>query len=211
MGIIVCNEINGNTFTTETATTSNSVNVVFTIGWKIIVDDQRDLLDIDTTSQQISSDQNTGRSGTEFPHDNVTIRLLHVTVQGRDGEVFLVELLCQPFHPTTSVQEDDSLGDGQGLVQITESVQLPFLLFNKDVELLDTLQGKFFFLDQDNDGFWHEASGNFQYIFRHSSRQQNNLDVGRHFSENIVDLIFESTRQHLVSFIENKHSKTAGV
>merc|ERR1711881_810306 len=124
MGIIVCNEINGNTFTTETAATSNSVNVVFTIGWKIIVDDQRDLLYIDTTSQQISSDQNTGRSGTEFPHDDVT-------VQGRYGEIFLVELLCQPLHLTTSVQEDDSLSDSQRLVQIAESVQLPFFLLDK--------------------------------------------------------------------------------
>ena len=46
---------------------------------------------------------------------------------GRDCEVPRVHLLCQPIDFPTSVDKDDSLCDGECLVQVTQSVQLPFL------------------------------------------------------------------------------------
>ena len=62
------------------------VNVVFPIGWKVIVDDQRDLLDIDTASQQVGSNEDTRGSGTELTHDHVTLLLIHVTVLEANGK-----------------------------------------------------------------------------------------------------------------------------
>ena len=38
------------------------VNVIFSIGWQIIIDDQGDLLDINTASQQIGGNKDTGRT-----------------------------------------------------------------------------------------------------------------------------------------------------
>lgn len=35
------------------------MNVVLAVGWEVVVDDKRDLLDIDTASQQVSGNQNT--------------------------------------------------------------------------------------------------------------------------------------------------------
>lgn len=58
--ILSGNEVDRNTLSSETTSTTNSVDVVLTIGGKIVVDDQGDLLDINTTSQQIGSDQDTG-------------------------------------------------------------------------------------------------------------------------------------------------------
>lgn len=49
------------------------------------------------------------------------------TYQSRDGEVSGVHLLGQPVHFSSSVEEDDGLGDGQSLVQVTQGVQLPLL------------------------------------------------------------------------------------
>lgn len=60
--VIVGDEVDGNTFTAETTTTSNSVNVVFSICWQIIINNQGDLLDVDTTGQQISSNKDSGRT-----------------------------------------------------------------------------------------------------------------------------------------------------
>lgn len=40
------------------------------------------------------------------------------------------------------VAEDDRLGDGEGIIQITESLQLPFLHFYRNVELFNTFQCK---------------------------------------------------------------------
>lgn len=47
--------------------------------------------------------------------------------QSGDGEVSGVHLLGQPVHFPPGVDEDDGLSDGQGLVQVTQRVQLPLL------------------------------------------------------------------------------------
>lgn len=60
------------------------VNVVFSIGWQIVVDYQRHLLNVDTTSQQIGGDQYTAWTGTEFLHNNIARALIHVTVLKRN-------------------------------------------------------------------------------------------------------------------------------
>ena len=46
------------------------------------------------------------------------------------------------------VGENNRLGDGQGLVQVAQGVELPILLLHVHVELLDTLQGELVTLDE---------------------------------------------------------------
>ena len=46
------------------------------------VDNQRHLLDINTPSKQVGSDQHSGRSGPELLHDALSLSLVHVTVHG---------------------------------------------------------------------------------------------------------------------------------
>lgn len=50
-----------------------------------------------------------------------------LTHQSGDREVSSVHLFGQPVHLPASINEDDSLCDGQSLVQVTQSVQLPLL------------------------------------------------------------------------------------
>jgi hypothetical protein len=45
-------------------------------------------------------------------------------VHARDGEISSVELLGEPFDLLSGVQEDDTLGDGDGLVKIAQSFEL---------------------------------------------------------------------------------------
>jgi len=56
------------------------VNVVLAVGWKVIVDDKRHLLYINTTSEQICGDEYTTGARPELTHDHVTLSLLHVSV-----------------------------------------------------------------------------------------------------------------------------------
>ena len=63
-------------------------------------------------------------------------------MHGGDSEVCLSHLLCQPLHLSLRVAEDDRLGDGQGVVEVTECVKLPLLLFYGNKELLDALEGQ---------------------------------------------------------------------
>lgn len=209
--IISGDEVDGNTLTSETSTTTDSVDVVLTVGGQIVVDDQGNLLDIDTTGQKVGGDQDTGRSGTELLHNQVTLTLVHVSVHGRDGEITGSELVGKPVDLAAGVAEDDSLGDGDGLVEIRQGVELPVLLLDGDVELLDTLKGKLGLLDQDADGVAHELGGDLKDVLGHGGGQENDLGGLRKELEDIVDLLGETARQHLIGLIKNEHLHGVGL
>lgn len=191
--IVGGDEVDGNTLTTETTTTTDTVNVVLAVGGKVVVDDQGNLLDIDTTGQKVGGDQDTGGTGTELLHDNITLALLHVTVHGGDSEVTGSELVGEPVDLSAGVTEDNGLGDGDGLVEIGQGVELPLLLLNSDVELLNTLKGEFLLLDKDTDGVAHELGGDLKDILGHGSGEQGDLGgLGKEL-EDVVDLLGETT------------------
>ncbi len=85
------------------------MNVVLAVGWKVVVDNERHLLDIDTTSKKIRRDEYAGWSWAEFTHDDISTCLVHVSVHARDREVFPGHLLCQPFDLATRIAKDDGL------------------------------------------------------------------------------------------------------
>ena len=113
------------------------------------------------------------RSFVMFNPKNAIVKQTH---HGRDGEVPLVHLLREPVDLPAGVAEDDSLGDGQRLVQVAQGVQLPFLALDRDVELPDTLEGQLLLLDEDADWLAHEAGRHLQHLGGHGGRQQNDLD-----------------------------------
>lgn len=186
-------EVDGNTLSAETTTTTDSVNVVLSVGGEIVVDDQGNLLDIDTTGQEIGGDQDTRRAGSELLHDQITLSLVHVTVHGGDSEITGSELVGEPVDLSAGVAEDDGLGDGDGLVQVGEGVELPLLLLNGNVELLDTLQGKLVLLDQDTDGVTHELGGDLKDVLGHGGGQEDNLGGLGEELEDVVNLLSETT------------------
>ena len=110
--ITVCQEVDGNSLTSETTSTSDSVDVVLAVGWQVEVDDKGHLLDVDTTGKKIGGNQHTGGSGSELAHNQVTLALVQVSVHSRDSEVTALHLLSQPVDLSTGVTVDDSLGDG---------------------------------------------------------------------------------------------------
>lgn len=209
--IVGGDEVDGNTLASETATTTDSVDVVLAVGWQIVVDDQGDLLDIDTTGKQVGGDEDTRRTRAELLHDDVSLTLVHVAVHGGDGEVTSSELVGEPVDLSTGVAEDDGLGDGDGLVQVGQSVELPVFLLNGNVELLDTLKGKLVLLDQDTDWVAHELGGDLKHVLWHGSREKDDLGALWEELEDVVDLLSETARQHLVGLVEHEHLHAVGL
>ena len=119
------------------------MNVVLTVGGEVEVDNQTDLLDINSTCEQVGGDEHATASTAEFAHDDVALPLVHVSVHATDGEVALLHVLLQPVDLATCVAVDDGLGDGEGLVQIAKGVEFPLFPLDGNVELLDTLEGEF--------------------------------------------------------------------
>jgi hypothetical protein len=193
--IVSGDEVDGDTLSAETTTTTNTVDVILAVGGKVVVDDQGNLLDVNATSQEISGNEDTGRSGTELLHNQVTLSLVHVTVHGRDSEVTGGEAVSEPVDLFAGVAEDDGLGDGDSLVQVGEGIELPLLLLNGNVELLDTFQGKLVLLDQNADGVTHELGGDLKDVLGHGGREQNNLGGLGQKLEDVVDLLGETTLQ----------------
>lgn len=88
-----------------------------------------------------------------------------------------MHLLSQPVDLPPGIAEDDSLGNGNCLVKIAEGVKLPLLLFDGDVELLDTLEGQLIALDENSHGITHELLGDLEDIGGHGGGEQDNLGV----------------------------------
>lgn len=209
--IVGSDEVDGNTLTSETSTTTDAVNVVLAVGGEVVVDDEGNLLDIDTTGEKVGGNENTGRSGTELLHDNITLGLVHVTVHGGDGEVTGSELVGEPVDLSAGVAEDDGLGDGDGLVQVGEGVELPILLLDGNVELLNTFEGKLVLLDENTNGVAHELGGDLKDVLGHSSGQENDLGGLGQKLEDVVDLLGETAGQHLVGLVEDEHLHVVGL
>jgi hypothetical protein len=202
--VIGSDKVNGDTLSAESTTTTDTVNVVFAVGRQVIVDDKGNLLNIDTTGEEISGNEHTRRSRAELLHDDITLSLVHITVHGRHGEIAGGELVGQPVDFPASVAEDDGLGDGDSLVQIGKGVELPLFLFDCNVELLDTFEGKFSLLDQNADRVAHELGGNLQHVLWHGGREQDDLSGLRQKLEDVVNLFGETARQHLVGLVKNE-------
>jgi len=197
-------EVNGNTLSTESSTSSDSVNVLLLGEWEVVVDDQGNLLDIDTSGQQVSGDEDSGSTSSELSHDQISLDLVHVTVHAGDGEVLVLELSGEFVDSLLLVAVDDTLLDIDVVVQFDEGIELPFFLINGNVELLDTVQGQFFVLDQDGGGVSHEVLGKTEDFRWHSGREKGDLDVTGDKLEDFLDLVLESSSQHLISFIEDE-------
>lgn len=96
-------------------------------------------------------------------------------MHGGDGEVTGGELIREPVNLSPGVTENDGLGNSDGLVEVRKCVEFPIFLLDGNIELLDALEGKFSFLDQDADRIAHEFGRDFEHILGHGGRKKNDL------------------------------------
>jgi hypothetical protein len=197
-------EVNGDTFSTETSWTTNSVDVGFLTEREIVVDNQVDLVDIDTTGEHISSDKDSGSTRSEWSHNEVTILLWHFSVHRRDSHFLFSKFLFKFFYSLFSVAVNNSLGDFDVVVKFNQGIEFPFFSIKSDVELLNTIEGQIVVFNENDCWCSHELLSNFQDFWGHSGREQCNLNIMGEFLENFVNLILESSSEHLISFVEYK-------
>merc|ERR1719500_1750425 len=130
-----------------------------TVVGEVIVDHQRNLLDVNATSPHVCCDQHPALATPELLHNGISLLLRHVTVHRAHREVGLPHLLCQPVDLPLCVAEDHCLGDSESVIEVAQSVKLPLLPLNSHEELLDPLQCQLVTLHQDADWVRHELAG----------------------------------------------------
>ena len=59
-GVVGGNEVDSSSLSSISTSSTDSVNVVLLFHWELVVDDQADLLDIDTSGHEISGNQDSG-------------------------------------------------------------------------------------------------------------------------------------------------------
>ena len=171
------------------------MDIIFTIRGQVIVDYQGDLLNINSSCQQIGGDQNSGTSASKLLHDDISLRLIHISMHSTDGEILLGQFVGQPIDLSARVAKDDGLRDGDGFVQIGEGVEFPIFLFDGNVELFDSFEGEFVLLDEDANRIAHEFLGDFEDIRGHGCGEKDGLSIGGKELEYVVNLVFETSLQ----------------
>src|ERR1700676_1549965 len=110
-----------------------------------------------------------------------------------------------PTYLTPRIAENDGLGDGERVVEITKCVELPVLLFYCYEELLDSFERQLVTFNENTDRVGHEFCGHFQNIIRQCSTENYDLCCRREIAIYVVNLALETFVQHVIGFVHNKH------
>lgn len=117
--IIICHEIDGDTLSTETPRSTNSMNIELSILRKIIANNERNLLNIESSSPNISCNENSTLTSSKFSHNSISFFLRHATMHVGDSEISISHLFSEPFYSTLFITENDSLSNSKGIIKIT--------------------------------------------------------------------------------------------
>uniref|UniRef100_A0A8C5Q9I3 Uncharacterized protein n=1 Tax=Leptobrachium leishanense TaxID=445787 RepID=A0A8C5Q9I3_9ANUR len=110
------------------------------------------------------------------------------------------------------VAEDHGLCDGDGAVQVTESLKLLVPAVAHHVVLLDCVQGLLFPFQFDDIWFRDDFLCKFPHGFLKCGRKEEHLAVMRHSPLDSDALILVSLRSdHHIGFIEHKHLDLLGI
>lgn len=145
-------EVDGGSLSSESTGTADSVDVVLLLHRELVVDNETDLLDVDTSSEQVSGDKNSDGTRSELLHDDLTLLLVHLSVHAGNDEVLSGHGLLELVDSTLGVTVDDGLLDVEVGVQVEEDVNLPLVSLNSDIVLVDTFKGEVLLLDKDLGG-----------------------------------------------------------
>jgi len=170
-GVLRENEVDGSTLSSETACSTNSVDVVFLLKRQLVVDNEADLLNVDTTGKQVSANQHSDGARSELLHDDVSFKLVHLAMHDTDCEVVLSHALLKLFNSLLGVTVNQGLVDVQVGIQVEQDFHLPFVLLNCNVVLSDTFKGKLLVFDKDLCGVTHEVLGHLQDFIRKCGRE----------------------------------------
>lgn len=208
--IFARHEVDSDTLAPEASRPTNPVDVVLSVARQIVVDNQTDLLHIDTARPHVRADQHSAIALSELAHDRVAFLLGHFTVHAGDREVRITHLVREPVDLAARVAENDCLRDGECIIQIAEGVELPLFLFDRDKVLFQSLEGQLVTLDKDPDGIGHELGCHVEDIVWERGAHNNNLRGWRQVAVDVVDLLAESSVEEFVGFVQDKHLDVAG-
>jgi hypothetical protein len=162
------NKSNTHTRPTKPSRPSNPMEICFKVGvalyidWQIVIDDHVDLVDVDSTSENVCGDKDLGFPGAEGVHDGIAFSCVTGTMEdGDDVSVFshpTCNLICRVsslarLAYTTEEgnysNENDTLTNVHDAVETNEDFVFVLFIATVHVQLLDSLDAQFFRFEGD--------------------------------------------------------------
>mmetsp|Transcript_14814 Transcript_14814/g.33881 ORF Transcript_14814/g.33881 Transcript_14814/m.33881 type:complete len:372 (+) Transcript_14814:233-1348(+) len=203
--VVRLDEIYRNTLATETSGATDAMDVELAVVRQIVANDKRHLLHIEAAAPHVRRNQHARITGAELGHDRIALLLGHIAVHGGDREIGLSHLVGEPIHLFLRVAKDDRLCDGERVVEVAERIELPLLALNSHKKLLDAFEGELVALDQDSHRVSHELARHLQNLVRQRSRNENHLSGRWQIAVNVIDLLLETLREHLIRLVDHQH------
>lgn len=124
MGLVIADEVDGNSSSSVSSTSTYSMDVVLLLARQFEIDDKSDLVNVNSSRQKICTDQNSRSSLSKFSHDFISDIGLHTSVDTAHDEVLLSHLLSQ-FHTfILGVDKNEALIDVDVSENLNEVVKL---------------------------------------------------------------------------------------
>lgn len=203
--IIARDKVDRNAFAPEATTSADSVDIVLAIARKVVIDDKGHLLHINASSPDICADKDPAIALAEIAHDAISLFLRHLTMHAADREVGFSHLVSEPVDLAARITKYDSLCNGECVVQVAESIELPLLFLDRDEVLLETFESQLVTFDKDPYWVCHELGGHVEDVVWKSSGHNDDLRCGWQVSVNIVDLLSKPPVEQLIGFVQNQH------
>ena len=115
-------QADGDTRTSEASSASDTMKIVLGVSittsviWKIVVNDERNCLDVNTASEDVGSDQYFGSAGAEGVDDNVALSSIEFAGKASNCMAFFVYTSLNLKSGLTSSHEDDRRSDSHDTV-----------------------------------------------------------------------------------------------
>ena len=175
------------------------MNIAFGILGNIEVDYVSNVVDIDTTSCNVSSNKYFCSAFTEFFHYTVALSLAQVTMQAFYQIATARKSDSQIVYAFFSTAEDNQFAINFSVQQTAQAFNL---IFGFVVVLFNQRNGQFFFAYCYVFGSFHIFFSQAQNRARHSCREEQGLTVIRKVTHNFFHIVNKAHIQHFVSFVQ---------
>lgn len=172
----------------------------------IEVDDDVDLLDIDTSTEQIRADHDSVLALLEARVDLNALGLRHGLAADDAGELLAADDLVQLLGVVLRLGEHDDLVEFEVVEQLNKLLNL-LVLVELHVVLLETVQVELSVaVDVHFEGVLHEHLADLLCLLRQGGREHHDLSLGLAGHEDLLHLgSHVRLIKHLVALVENEH------
>lgn len=175
LALVVGEESNSYSLGTEATGTANTVEVLVGLRGHIVLDDEVNAVNVDTTAHKVGGNNNTGLVALAGLVHLEALALLHTAVHSLGGELELVEKAGEGLATLDGANEDDALVEVDGVEDIHQATALVGL-GAVAVELLKTVEGELSLLiNVDLGGVVHELTGDVAELISHGGGEHHDL------------------------------------